>query len=112
MFGIEKKIAAAARKAALLSAGGVLACVGAAFLTVAAWLVLAELRSDIFAATVIGVVYMGLALIFVAVASADAKKVKINAVVDQNIDGLSPLQLMAVSLLEGFEQGARAKRKS
>lgn len=112
MFGIEKKITAAARKAALFTGSAFLASVGVAFLTVSAWLVLAELKSTIFAATVIGVVYIGFALIGLALANVSPKDdIKLNSQA-QNLNGLSPLQLIAVSFLQGIEQGARSRRQT
>ncbi len=111
MFGVEKKVEAAARKAALFSASALLAMVGAAFLTGAAWLLLAELQSAIFAATVIGAVYFGLALVGFAVASSSSKKALLSQTQNVDLSGLSPLQLVVVSFLQGIEQGARNKRK-
>ena len=112
MFGVEKKVAVAARKAALFSVSGLLGLVGAAFLTGAAWLLLVELKSALFAATVIGGVYMGLALIFAAIGSSSARKPVQQHPDDPNPNGLSPLQLVVVSFLQGVAQGAQAKRKS
>lgn len=112
MFGIEQKVEAAARKAVLFSASGILATVGAAFLTGAAWLVLVELRSPIFAATVIGSVYIGVALVLVAIASSSAKRPIAPQPLAQNPNGLSPLQLVVLSFLQGIEQGASSKRKT
>lgn len=111
MFGLERKVEAAARKAALFSAGALLASVGVAFLTVAAWLVLVELKSAIFAALVIGVVYFGTALVVFAVGSSGSRSASTHQAQHQDLNGLSPLQLMAVSFLQGLEQGARSKRK-
>lgn len=112
MFGIEKKVEAAARKAALFSASAFLALVGGAFLTGAAWLVLVEMRSPTFAATVIGAAYFGLALVGFAVGSSTTKRPVVQPTPDQDLNGLSPLQLVVVSFLQGIEQGARSRRKS
>ena len=112
MFGIEKKVEAAARKAAIFSASAFLALVGGAFLTGAAWLVLVELRSPTFAATVIGAAYFGLALVGFAVGSSSPKRPTVQQAPEQELHGLTPLQLVVVSFLQGLEQGARNKRKS
>ncbi|WP_458792838.1 phage holin family protein [Yoonia sp. MH D7] len=111
MFGVEKKIEAAARKAALFSVSGLLATIGVAFLTCAAWLLLTELRSELFAATVIGAIYLGFALIGFAVAASSKRKVVVQQPRDDGSNGLSPLQLVVVSFLQGIEEGARNKRK-
>ncbi|MGB3246202.1 MAG: phage holin family protein [Sulfitobacter sp.] len=106
MLGIEQKVQRAARKGAAFSAAGVLAIVGVAFLTAAGWMVLSELRSPVFAATVIGLIYIGAAAIAVAIglkkpdnfsATASGKR--------QPASDLSPLQLVVLSFVQGFEQG-------
>lgn len=111
MFGLEQKVEAVARKAVLVSASAILATVGAAFLTGAAWLVLVELRSAIFAASVIGAVYVGVALVLLAVASSSTKTPTAQQPFQQDLNGLSPLLLVVMSFLQGIEQGASSKRK-
>lgn len=111
MFGIEQKVEATARKAALFSASAILALVGVAFLTGAAWVLLVELKSAVFASTLIGVIYLGFALIGFAFAMSSAKRPTEQEAAAQNLSGLSPLQLVVVSFLQGLEQGARNKRK-
>ncbi|MGI3168560.1 phage holin family protein [Pseudooceanicola sp. C21-150M6] len=51
------------RRAGFGLAGLCLFCIGLAFLTVAAWIALSDLRDALFAATVIGCSYAGLGLI-------------------------------------------------
>ena len=51
------------RRAGFGLGGAVLVAIGAAFLTVAAWITLVEMRDAQFAALVIGAVYVGLGLI-------------------------------------------------
>ena len=111
MFGVGQKVEAVARKAAIASASAILAVVGAAFLTGAGWLLLVEVRSALFAATVIGAIYMGLALIGFAVAASTTHKRHVHHDPQDAMHGLSPLQLVVVSFLQGIEQGARNKRK-
>lgn len=111
MFGISQKIENAARKTALVSASALLATVGAAFLTGAAWLLLVELRSPLFAATVIGGIFFGLALLVLALSTSRSHKSTARQPLGQDLGGLSPLQLVVVSFLQGIEQGASSKRK-
>jgi len=110
MFSVERKIAETAQKAALFSASAVLAMVGAGFLTAAAWMLMAELQSSLFAATVIGLVYFGLALIGMGLASKSRRSLHRANGQHTNANDLSPMQLVAVSFIQGLEQGARAKR--
>lgn len=113
MFGVEQKVTAAARKAALFSASAIFASVGTAFLTVAAWLVLSELKSAVFAATIIGIVYLGLGLIGFGFASVSyRRRTPPQHSAAEPPAELSPLQLVVVSFLQGIEQGARSNRKS
>lgn len=108
MFGLERKVERAARKAAAFSVGGLLATVGAAFLTLAGWLVLVELRSEVFAAFVIGAVYIGAAAIVMALGTARRPAAETAAPSSQTAD-LSPMQMVAVSFLQGLEQGRQAR---
>lgn len=65
---IDKKFARAGRRAALSTAALLCFAVGAAFLTVALWLVLVALYDATLAATIIGLGYVGIAAIFLGVA--------------------------------------------
>jgi hypothetical protein len=68
----RQALADAGRRAALGFGAAVLLLIGLAFLTVAAWLALAALRDPLFAALVIGLVYLGLGLILLAMAGRRA----------------------------------------
>ena len=57
---LQEKAAQGAKRAAWATAGTVLLCVGVAFLTAAAWMVLSTLQDALFAALVIGFIYTGL----------------------------------------------------
>jgi hypothetical protein len=67
---IEQKASRAAKSAVLGTGGALCLAVGAGFLTVAAWIFLATLESTLFAAGIIGAVYLGLGLILIGLASA------------------------------------------
>lgn len=107
MFGISRKVERAARKGAAFSAAGVLAAVGIAFLTVAGWMVLTELRSELFAAVVLGFLYLGAAGIVLALGMKKPPHRVEQQPEHQHKAGtdLSPLQMVVLSFLQGFEQG-------
>jgi hypothetical protein len=107
MFGIEKTVANAARKAGFVTASAVLATVGTAFLTTAAWIVLSAQHSSLFAATIIGLVYLGAGAITLALGLSRPTQKR---PAPREIGGLSPGQLVLVSFLQGLEQGKRTKR--
>ena len=114
MFGIEEKVENAARKAAFFSVGGILCTVGAAFLTVAAWFVLATAYDAQTAAFVLGCVYLGLGLITIGLGASKGKNRRAprrgTAKSHLPQEDLSPLQLMAVAFLQGFEQGSSSRK--
>jgi hypothetical protein len=64
---LQEKAARGAKRAAWVTAGTVLFCVGIAFLTAAAWMVLSTLQDAQFAALVIGFAYAGLGGVAVAI---------------------------------------------
>lgn len=109
MFGLTRKIETAARTAAVFSIGGVLAAVGLGFLTVAAWIVLASAHSPAVAATVIGSGYLGLGLICIGLGARRKDHPQPAAVPHTQRGDLSPMQLVAVSFLQGLEQGAAVR---
>lgn len=110
MFGIEHKVAETARKAGLVTASAALTCVGAAFLTAAVWMYLSATQSPVFAAVVIGLVYLGIAAIMLAVANARPAPPPPRSDAQDGMRGLSPMQLILVSFLQGLEQGRHTKR--
>lgn len=108
MHGIERKVADAARKVGLVTASAVLTCVGAAFLTVAAWIYLSSIHSSGFAALILGCVYVGAGVIMLAVAlSRKPPPAPLQA--QDGLSGLSPMQLVVLSFMQGLEQGRNAK---
>lgn len=59
----------AARKAVLMAGAGLALCVGFGFLTAALWIFLATVQDHLFAALVIGLIYVGAGMILIAVAA-------------------------------------------
>ena len=107
MLGLERKLAQAGRKAASITASAVLILIGAAFLTVAAWIFLSVAQSALFAATVIGTFYVGLGLVILGLGvSRPPRRLQ----EEKPLGGLSPLQLVTISFLQGLDQGRSAKR--
>lgn len=109
MFGLKHKVAGAARKAGLITASAALTCVGAAFLTAAAWIYLSAAHSPSFAALIIGLVYLGAGAVVLAMALSRPAPPPPPPQQDA-LGGLSPMQLVLVSFLQGLEQGQNAKR--
>ncbi|MBW6416908.1 phage holin family protein [Celeribacter sp. PS-C1] len=72
LTALQHNLARGARRAAWVSAGGILMAVGIGFLTVAAWITLSTLRDAQFAALVIGLVYVGVGLVIVALNTRDS----------------------------------------
>ncbi|WP_417261706.1 phage holin family protein [Celeribacter sp.] len=66
LTALQHQLTRGARRAAWVSAGGILMAVGIGFLTVAAWIMLSTLRDAQFAALVIGLVYVGVGLVIIA----------------------------------------------
>lgn len=111
MFSIEKKVVGAARMAGLITASAVLTGVGAAFLTAATWIYLSAAHSSGFAALIIGLVYCGAGIVVLAIALSRATQVKsVHSYQKDTLGGLTPMQLVLVSFLQGLDQGKNAKR--
>ena len=85
--------------------------VGLAFLTAASWLVLSELRSATFAATVIGTAYMGASAIALALGVTKPRGASRPAPPNPSASDLSPMQMVILSFIQGFEQGRQKSRK-
>ena len=64
---LKARSAHAARRAALGAGATALIIVGAGFLTSAAWMLLAQMQSPLFAATVIGSAYVGVGLVCIGI---------------------------------------------
>lgn len=108
MFGIQHKVADTARKAGLVTASAALTIVGAGFFTAAAWIYLSAQQTPLFAAVVIGAVYFGAAAITLAIGLSRPQH---NEAKEQDaLNGLSPMQLVLISFLQGLDQGRNTKR--
>lgn len=104
MLGLEHKLAHAARKAGLITASAALTLVGAGFLTAALWLYLSAEQSPLFAAVVIGCGYFGAGILALAVASSRGRRHY-----HPPQESISPMLLVALSFLQGLEQGKKAR---
>ncbi len=71
---IRDRIGRAARRGALGLAGGLCLAIGIAILTVAAWILMAAATDHFTAALTIGLIYAGLGLILIAVASRSPER--------------------------------------
>lgn len=118
MFGLQLRLQRAARKLAAFSIAGILALIGAGFLTVAAWITLAEMHSAAFAALIIGAVYFGAALIVMAIGLSRFWIVPVAApaaaaapVMGAPMAGLTPMQMVILSFVQGLEQGRMSRRR-
>ncbi len=109
MRGLENKIGEAARKVAAFILGGLLATVGVGFLTAASWFALTETQSQVFAATVIGLVYLGVGAVAIGIGTMSRRATPRSELTGQHGD-LSPMQTVAVSFLQGLEQGRQTRR--
>lgn len=96
-----------ARALALSAAGGLMVAVGAGFLTVAAWILLATSYGTLTAAAVIGAVYMGVGLIFLGLAGRRSHRHHYHSP-----PPVDPTAHLVAQLAEGFLTGLRAGRRS
>ena len=87
------------RRAGFGLGGAVLMVIGAAFLTIAAWLALAEAQSPQFAALVLGCVYFGVGALVVALGTRRPRRV----VPKSSASGLS------AAFAQGFGAGAATR---
>lgn len=112
MFGVQAKIEDAARRAAFFSVGGVLCAVGAGFMTVAAWILLATSYDTQTAAFVIGCVYLGAGFVMLGLGTGKRRHHRRPAPAKSHLpqEDLSPLQLVAVAFIQGFEQGSSLRK--
>ncbi|WP_281968466.1 hypothetical protein [Roseovarius nanhaiticus] len=113
---IKYRSARAIRRALLSAIGGVLVAVGACFLAGAAWIMLAEAYSALFAALILGGAFVGAGLIFLGI-SARAKRraemmkaeaAAMHPATPPPMGGLSPL---AEAFIIGLNAAQAARRR-
>ncbi|WP_146590027.1 phage holin family protein [Puniceibacterium confluentis] len=91
------------------AAGAVLVAIGLGFLTAAFWMMLAELRSAIFAAQVVGFLYTGAGLILFAVARAQRRLYRAPPAAPAAAT-VDPFMKMIEGFLIGLDAGRRTSR--
>lgn len=102
----ERRARAFSHRLALGTAGSLCAGVGAAFLTVAAWLVLSAGHGAVFAATVIGSAYLGAGLVLWALSLRPRQPER----TAPPADPYTPFIHMAEGFAAGLEAGRAARR--
>lgn len=105
LYALRCSARRAARAMALSAAGGILVFVGAGFLTLAAWIMLATAYGTLTAAAVIGAVYMGLGLICLGLAGR-----RPHAPPPPPPPPIDPTAHLIAQVAEGFLTGLRAGR--
>jgi hypothetical protein len=111
--GLKTKAATTAKRAGLLSGGLLAIAVGAAFLTAAAWIYLANVMDAQMAALIIGGVYAGLGFVMVGLASsggsreepAAGQKASAHGAGEQGAGAQPPLMQ---AFLQGMQAGVSA----
>ncbi|WP_139194080.1 hypothetical protein [Pseudorhodobacter antarcticus] len=92
-----------------MTASAALIAVGAGFLTLAAWIYLAATQSALFAAGVIGLVYLGAGAVMLGLAARTPPAP--HTAPPDALGGFSPMQLVLVSFLQGMDQGKKANHR-
>ncbi|MFD0859068.1 hypothetical protein [Roseovarius aquimarinus] len=107
---VKYRSARAIRRVLLNSVGGVLIAIGVGFLTSAAWILLEEAYSALFAAAVLGGIFVGFGLIFIGIAARAKKRAKMIAAEAAALHGpATPPPLGGLSpLAEAFIIGLNA----
>ncbi|WP_376874533.1 phage holin family protein [Albirhodobacter sp. R86504] len=103
---LQHRIADAARRSAFAGVGAVFGLVGLGFLTVAGWLVLEATRDATFAAIVLGLVYLGISIVALAIAFSRPTPPPPPPPVAQT----NPIASLIPAFLAGFEQGRDMRR--
>lgn len=110
MAGVEHRLQEAARKAAAFSSGGLVYGAGVGFLTATAYVLIMEMRTPLFDATILGVLCLGL--------SARMGSIGLTGQISQQPDyfstnlpgNLTPVRRVAVLCPQGIEQGRNSAR--
>ncbi|SFR39700.1 phage holin family protein [Litoreibacter janthinus] len=106
---LEYKAKSAARGFALSAFGGLMLAVGVAFLTVAAWIYLTALADTLTAATAIGLTYVGIGFVVMALAGSRKQADESHGTVHAHQQQSSPPLMQA--FLQGMQAGATAQRR-
>ena len=106
-YALRRSARLTARAVALSAAGGLMVAVGAGFLTVAAWIMLATAYDTLTAAAIIGAVYMGIGLICLGLAGRRSHRHHYHSP-----PPVDPTAHLVAQLAEGFLTGLRAGRRS
>jgi hypothetical protein len=104
--GLKLQARAAARRAGFTFLGTVFLLIGIGFLTAAAWIVLSEMRDPLFAALVLGGVFVGLGLIFFGISMSRYVRVRVAA--PPPPAGTHALAYALPALAEAFMMGISA----
>ncbi len=112
---VERTVARAARKTVLCASAALSFAVGLAFLTAAAWIVIAVSVNVFVAAMVIGTFYIGVGFVLLGLASARDRDTidPPHAPADAPPQSAPPSNLppLAQAFIFGIEAGAAAKRR-
>ena len=106
-YALRRSARLTARAVALSAAGGLMVAVGAGFLTVAAWIMLATAYDTLTAAAIIGAVYVGIGLICLGLAGRRSHRHHYHSP-----PPVDPTAHLVAQLAEGFLTGLRAGRRS
>lgn len=112
---LQHKAAQSARRAALGGIGLVMICLGVGFLTAAAWLVLSEVRDSQFAALIIGMTYLGLGVIALALSKKSGPPARASDVPPPHAVNSDPEALvasLAVAFYKGFRRGKDIRKET
>ena len=117
MFDAVKQSAARAARKTALSVGALIAlCVGIGFLTAAGWIHLSLAHGPLTAALVIGLIYVGIGLVLIAVAGSSAPETVDSPSAGAHAAEPDPetpnsLPPLAQAFVYGLNAGVKAKRR-
>lgn len=113
MFSIKQKAKQTVKRAGLLTGGLVFCAVGVGFLTVAAWIYLANVLSVQLAALIIGGAYVGAGLILIGLGNSRSHHVDPMSLSEHATKPAPPPNVppLLQALLFGIEAGSKVSRK-
>ncbi|RPE67138.1 PUCC protein [Pacificibacter maritimus] len=117
MSTLKEKTVQGAKRAAWISLGTAMLCVGVAFLTAAAWMVLSAVKDAQFAALIIGLSYAGIGCIAVVIGTSSSHHSGRHVGPEHHPEPLTPharsddtFERMAAAFMTGM-QSAKTFRK-